>query len=51
MVNNLWMRMAFITRYGHVSLSEALDLEGGDAQQYMSALAQLLKEEKTSLED
>lgn len=43
--------MAFITRYGHVSLNEAMELESNDAQQYMEALAQLLKDEKMSQED
>lgn len=43
--------MAFITRYGHASLTEALDLESTDAQRYMEAIAQLLKDEHQTPED
>lgn len=45
-MKNLWARMAFITRYGHIALEEALNLESSDAIYYMEALANLLKDEK-----
>lgn len=44
----LWKQLAFITRYGHQSLEDALELEDDDRNSYMDALAELISEENKS---
>ena len=41
----IWKRIAFITRYGHISLTEALTMPVADLRDYSEALAELIKAE------
>jgi len=44
----LWKSFAFITRYGHQSLDDVLDLEEYERDRYMVALGELITEENSS---
>jgi hypothetical protein len=44
----LWKALAFITRYGHQRIEDALDLDETDRLHYMKALGQLIAEENKS---
>ncbi len=46
-MRRLWRRLAFATRYGHVPLSEVLDLDQRYLADYCGALAAIVKEENT----
>jgi hypothetical protein len=43
----LWKRIAYTTRYGHIPLREALDMDAETAIFYLEALGELVREENT----
>jgi hypothetical protein len=45
----IWSRIAFVTRYGHITLTEALTMPVSDLNDYSEALADLIEEENRAL--
>lgn len=44
----IWKRIAFVTRYGHITLTEALTMPVADLRAYGDALADLIQAENNA---
>ena len=45
----IWKRIAFVTRYGHITLTEALTMPVADMRDYAQALSELVKGENEAI--
>jgi hypothetical protein len=50
-ISEIWKRLAFATRYGRAGLGEAMALPIDDLTSYISAVAEIMSEEKASIAD
>ena len=48
-VPEIWSRIAFVTRYGHITLTEALTMPVSDLRFYSEALADIVHQENEAM--
>ena len=44
-IRRVWKRVAYMTRYGHISLEEAVSLDLPSISSYLDALSEIVSEE------